>query len=950
MKRLATTALPLALMPLVMTPLAAAQEGAPARAQETQTSVDSTTTLAEAAGRWALGVRTGVLDAEAVAELEALRARTRAALEARPEDSALEGLLAQLEANRVDALSRVGDEKGARRAIEALRAAAGGEGPVARARRVALESPEITAVAERLSVTTELPQAEDLPASAALDRAVRAAVRKGDKSFVAQLGARAVPTLEVLARAVDGSPQDSDEVDPLLALLQLDPARGISVMRDLANRKDVLLKRRVAASLNAADVRGIDALWNPAVEDGPAPRFEGLDSLLLELMQEPGISPTVLRWTLRSLRNHGWVPDSLVASTVEVSRESPFNIQRYASLRPFAEAALQQDAPPARGEAASYLSQQEDPGPLADFVMDEQGNLRQSARSLLGRRWVKNPVKGLPLQGSSDKEVLPAVDAAYERLIIEIWSGPERLNPTQGLAIARDLVQRDGARVISAEALGELARRATDLNRIDSLMQYLRHVEKDVAVATFLIAFESLGPDGQVERDGESYSARRALLGRIYTVDNDTFWETVDSLEESGAVTAELAQMIAESASNRLNRREDDPLRFLAWIDRPGRELHEEMLVSERANGHLLWRETLRSSTNPELLERAVLATARYAPSYLKRGELEDMRLARLGAESLGRLLAADGVDGGVNGLLTGVRMAMDAGHAPAASATRGLEQRLVDHVMNENVERIDADLVRFLGGDGDRFLELVYSDTRRPKGEAAWVVSPGSSDDQWVERLLELFPAGDRRDFGSWGRRQTALWLVEKVFRGDRSDRLKILRELAVIDPKLAEKQIRLIQESLDSRDLPLVDTILESRGPGDSPFYEAVQTCVAFLSDESFAILMEQGKRTLGSEKDRKVVLEGIQTMLDWRAAAASWEASSSRSARRDQAVEQLVKMLEDPATKAEARAEALRGLGLLEAAEELPRLIKALGSDSDAIRTAAREAIDRLNATAK
>jgi HEAT repeat protein len=62
---------------------------------------------------------------------------------------------------------------------------------------------------------------------------------------------------------------------------------------------------------------------------------------------------------------------------------------------------------------------------------------------------------------------------------------------------------------------------------------------------------------------------------------------------------------------------------------------------------------------------------------------------------------------------------------------------------------------------------------------------------------------------------------------------------------------------------------------------------------------------------------------------------------------AIDELIAMADDAAQPSAIRAEALRGLGLLGAAEELPRLVRALTDSDETIRKAAREAIDRLHA---
>lgn len=90
----------------------------------------------------------------------------------------------------------------------------------------------------------------------------------------------------------------------------------------------------------------------------------------------------------------------------------------------------------------------------------------------------------------------------------------------------------------------------------------------------------------------------------------------------------------------------------------------------------------------------------------------------------------------------------------------------------------------------------------------------------------------------------------------------------------------------------------------------------------------------------------MDALKQMTDWREASAAWERSKGATAKREAAITELVALIEDAAQPVEVRAEALRGLGLLEAAEELPRLVRALASNEAPIAAAARDAIDRLN----
>lgn len=79
--------------------------------------------------------------------------------------------------------------------------------------------------------------------------------------------------------------------------------------------------------------------------------------------------------------------------------------------------------------------------------------------------------------------------------------------------------------------------------------------------------------------------------------------------------------------------------------------------------------------------------------------------------------------------------------------------------------------------------------------------------------------------------------------------------------------------------------------------------------------------------------------------REAAAPWERPSSLDEKRAESVGRLVRLLESDSSSMAQRVEAIRGLGLLHALEEIPRLIGLLEAPGEETQQAARAALDRL-----
>jgi HEAT repeat protein len=128
------------------------------------------------------------------------------------------------------------------------------------------------------------------------------------------------------------------------------------------------------------------------------------------------------------------------------------------------------------------------------------------------------------------------------------------------------------------------------------------------------------------------------------------------------------------------------------------------------------------------------------------------------------------------------------------------------------------------------------------------------------------------------------------------------------------------------------------------DEIFSTAVRSLTNFMSHDAAEILLD-GAGAAPRAALREECMEGVKAIHEYQRARTEWEQRAGRRATRDAAVVELVAMLDDE--DATVRAESLRGLGLLGAAEHLPRVIRAL-KDSDAgVRAAAREALDRFNA---
>lgn len=119
------------------------------------------------------------------------------------------------------------------------------------------------------------------------------------------------------------------------------------------------------------------------------------------------------------------------------------------------------------------------------------------------------------------------------------------------------------------------------------------------------------------------------------------------------------------------------------------------------------------------------------------------------------------------------------------------------------------------------------------------------------------------------------------------------------------------------------------------------AVTALTGYMSDDAARILLQAAAEASDAFL-RDQCLEAVDTIRKYQDALSDWQRRGTSRTTRDVAVSSLVAMLDDPSP--EVRAEALRGLVSLRAVEYLPRIIQGLKDEDQAVRQAARAALDR------
>lgn len=124
-----------------------------------------------------------------------------------------------------------------------------------------------------------------------------------------------------------------------------------------------------------------------------------------------------------------------------------------------------------------------------------------------------------------------------------------------------------------------------------------------------------------------------------------------------------------------------------------------------------------------------------------------------------------------------------------------------------------------------------------------------------------------------------------------------------------------------------------------------EAVAALQGYMSDEAAAVLIDVAAMS-PSAKVREAALLAVEAIGRYRDAQAAWQRRTTGSAGRDAAIVRLAEIAGDADGTWELRAEAIRGLGTLQAVEHLPLVIEALLDPESRVREAAREALQRIN----
>ncbi len=125
----------------------------------------------------------------------------------------------------------------------------------------------------------------------------------------------------------------------------------------------------------------------------------------------------------------------------------------------------------------------------------------------------------------------------------------------------------------------------------------------------------------------------------------------------------------------------------------------------------------------------------------------------------------------------------------------------------------------------------------------------------------------------------------------------------------------------------------------------FAAARALEGYLSDEAADLLLA-GLGMASEDSVRDVCRQALENIRRYENEKRLWQEHKEGRLERDDAIVSLLALLADD--DATIRAEAAKGLGTLGAVEYIPRLIEMLRDENDDVKSAARQALARLNET--
>ncbi len=767
---------------------------------------------------------------------------------------------------------------------------------------------------------------------------------ESEREAILRFGQRAVPTLVEQASLMTPESALGQHAVAFDCLAALDPLRALDVALVLAAQPSFLIRRTVAEALTARGVFSKDQVWVDA--DGGDYRLAKPEhaQVLDHLLSEPAAPPKSLQAPVHLCIERGYVPPQV--ATFVFAQPGTFRSLPGGVVLPGARAlyvqGLTSGSEMMRESCLSSVLSFPDVDPALAQYNSPSEKSRKLIAAALDKRMVLDPTSFQDggFRSASSTLVTPTLVAATRALLDD--DSPQ----VRGTALnaLRERWQYSAPPILSHEQLVEYVPR---MRHADARSELLR---------TILFAWEGADPVPFVDLAlaDPAPEVLQVLMdvvnGKRVPLTDMRYWRCLE-------------RVLADAPRAAQTKRFDDALSFAPldaasaaafsdWVAARGDPVLGarafEQHSGEQGQGEFHgWVRLLDDARYARVIEshapyssRTIWRTQDHA--YVSKDPAPWIELVKKsGAPAVARLVAHRWALAGsthdratVDGLVKGFVEAV--GDAPQSEN---------DHQLANVVLSIGARLHKAGGNAAEWYVQLfeskrvsmeVLHDTRVPDAP----FSPAESA-RFVEAALARYP------LATWGQTKPSEFRVA-IVKTARS--IPLEQRAAVLETALAVGE-NAAYEVLSSDPRPELLFVLQRLVASGKPYSRtrAAQAAAAFLSNEAAKLILDIAAVT-GDSGERTTVLAALDQVTQYQAAKSRWEQRSDAAAVRLRAIGELTSLLDDPATPENQHAEALRGLGLLGAVEELPRLVRALSSPSATLQTAAREALARLNQEGK
>lgn len=244
--------------------------------------------------------------------------------------------------------------------------------------------------------------------------------------------------------------------------------------------------------------------------------------------------------------------------------------------------------------------------------------------------------------------------------------------------------------------------------------------------------------------------------------------------------------------------------------------------------------------------------------------------------------------------------------------------------------------------------LLTIVTDTRVPDWAINQLISGVARDEKsWTSSLSEELSNALLARWRSSSTREAlnVVWVaLENVAKRPRTKQGDWLI-LAAQSLDTSDTALRLMG---DLRDPTYLDVLAEAlNGKGISPLNgpsSALETLTRYLDDNAAEIILKAAGSAANPDL-RKRCFEALDQIRKYQDEKSRWAARKTSQQAKDEAVRELVKLLDD--ADASVRAQSARSIATLGAIDQLPKLVTMLKDKDANVRKAAQDALDALNA---